>query len=60
MAARINQGAPDGQAIAWSPDNRWVFIASLDGMIQVANGSTGEVRTVDLGLPDVRQVAIRP
>jgi len=56
------RGTPLAQSMVWSPDSRWLFVATADGQIVAVNGSSGRVRTLPLGiaLPPVEQLAIRP
>jgi hypothetical protein len=55
--------APDGdvsaQAMAWSPDGRWLFVAAADGKLVVVNARTGHAESLGVSLPAVEQVAIR-
>lgn len=60
VSARIDGSVSGDQAIAWSPDSRWIFIAGLNGTVTAANASTGAERTLHLGLEEVQQVAVRP
>ncbi len=56
------RGTPLAQSMVWSPDSRWLFVATSAGQIVAVNGRTGQVRTLPLGisLPPVEQLAIRP
>lgn len=48
---------PTQQNLVWSPDGRWLFAVSLDrGLVAI---STRTWRVHDLGLSNIRQVAIR-
>jgi hypothetical protein len=56
--------APGGdaseQAMAWSPDGRWLFVAASGGQLVVVNQRTGRTESLGVSLPAVDQVAIRP
>jgi WD40-like Beta Propeller Repeat len=56
--------APGGdaseQAMAWSPDGRWLFVAASGGQLVVVNQRTGRAESLGISLPAVDQVAIRP
>jgi hypothetical protein len=45
--------------MAWSPDGRWLFVATAAGQIVVIDPRTGRAESLGVGLPDVSQVAIR-
>jgi hypothetical protein len=44
----------------WSPDSRWLFVAGADRGVAVVDPATGEVRDLDVPLPAIAQVAVRP
>lgn len=45
--------------LAWSPDSEWLFAVGGSGLLAV-NADSGQVRALDLGLPFVSQIAVRP
>ena len=45
-------------SMAWSPDSKWLFVASKGKLLAVSPAS-GKVTTLQLGLPPVSQVAVR-
>jgi hypothetical protein len=54
-------GAAAGQdTMAWSPDSRWLFVASANGKLLAINRRSGQVKSLGVQLPRVDQVAIRP
>lgn len=58
-----NTGVPVSggeQSMAWSPDGRWLFVASASGTLIAVSARAGQARTLGLRLPPVVQVAIRP
>jgi hypothetical protein len=48
------------QAMAWSPDGHWLFVAAAGGNLVVVNPRTGTAQSLGVRLPAVEQVAIRP
>jgi hypothetical protein len=59
-----NLGVPLGdnandQAMAWSPDSRWLFVAALDHQLVAVSARTGRAQNLGVSLPAVEQVAIR-
>lgn len=46
--------------LAFSPDSRWLFVATANGKIDVVRTSTGRIRSLGVALPRVSQLAIRP
>jgi hypothetical protein len=55
------QGSGAGQdSMAWSPDSRWLFVASSSGTLLAVNPRSGRVESLGIKLPRVEQVAIRP
>jgi hypothetical protein len=53
-------GEASEQAMAWSPDGRWLFVAASGGQLVVVNQRTGRAESLGVSLPAVDQVAIRP
>lgn len=45
--------------MVWSPDSRWLFVATAAGTVAVINPSTGHVADLGLRLPFIEQLAIR-
>ncbi|HEY3906697.1 MAG TPA: hypothetical protein VGM14_22495 [Streptosporangiaceae bacterium] len=57
-------GSPLGTAtgedsMAWSPDSRWLFVATASGKLLAVNPRSGLVKSLGIKLPQVQQVAIR-
>jgi hypothetical protein len=48
------------QTMAWSPDSRWLFVVTASSGIAAVDARTGRPVRLDLGLPGVSQIAIRP
>jgi hypothetical protein len=53
-------GDANEQAMAWSPDSRWLFVAASGGRLVAVSARTGQVESLGVSLPAVDQVAIRP
>ena len=51
--------SPENQDMAWSPDSRWLFVATGDGKLVAVNAATGKVTGLGVPLPAVSQVAVR-
>ena len=51
--------SPDSQDMAWSPDSRWLFVATGAGKLVAVNAATGKVTGLGVPLPAVSQVAVR-
>jgi hypothetical protein len=47
------------QALAWSPDNRWLFVVTASGQLAAVDPHTGRAQTLHLGLSGLTQIAIR-
>jgi hypothetical protein len=58
LGVRVREGYL--QSMAWSPDGRWLFVASASGKLVAINARSGQARSLGLKLPGVEQVAIRP
>jgi hypothetical protein len=57
----LQYGADAGeQAMAWSPDGRWLFVAASGGKLVAVDPRTGRAESLGVSLPAVDQVAIRP
>jgi dipeptidyl aminopeptidase/acylaminoacyl peptidase len=59
--------APDGSlpaggesSMVWSPDGRWLFVATAGGKLLAVDPLTGRAESLGVSLPAVDQVAIRP
>jgi hypothetical protein len=48
------------QTLAWSPDSRWLFIIGAKGKLVAVNARTGSVQPLDIPLPALSQIAVRP
>jgi hypothetical protein len=53
-------GNANENAMAWSPDGRWLFVAATSGKLVVVDTRTGRIEGLGVRLPAVDQVAIRP
>jgi hypothetical protein len=51
--------SPENQDMVWSPDSRWLFVATGDGKLVAVNAATGKVTGLGVPLPAVSQVAVR-
>lgn len=58
VAVPISQ-ATSSQALAWSPDSRWLFVVTPDGKLVAVDARTKRVRGLGVALPDISQVAVR-
>jgi hypothetical protein len=50
---------PGYQAMAWSPDSRWLFVAAAYGRLMAVDARTGTATGLGIRLPAVTQVAVR-
>ena len=55
----MDPSAPN-ECLAWSPDSRWLFIATAQGKLVAVNAATRRVQGLGIQLPDITQVAVRP
>ena len=55
----VNQESSDGSFL-FAPDGRWLFAIKPDGTLAVANCRTGAVDALNVPLPPLSQLAIRP
>jgi hypothetical protein len=53
-------GNANENAMVWSPDGRWLFVAATGGKLVVVDTRTGRIEGLGVRLPAVDQVAIRP
>jgi len=53
-------GNANENAMVWSPDGRWLFVAATGGKLVVVDTRTGRIESLGGRLPAVDQVAIRP
>jgi hypothetical protein len=49
---------PENQAMAWSPDGQWLFVAA-DGKLLVVNARTRRVTSLGIRLPAISQLTVR-
>jgi hypothetical protein len=60
---RINvplyQGAAGIQALAWSPDSRWLFVVTANGALAVVNARTRHIENIGVNIPSVSQIAVQ-
>jgi hypothetical protein len=47
-------------SMVWSPDGRWLFVATADGKLAAVDPLTGRAQGLGVSLPALDQVAIRP
>jgi hypothetical protein len=47
-------------SMVWSPDGRWLFVATAGGKLLAVDPLTGRAQSLGVSLPAVDQVAIRP
>jgi hypothetical protein len=47
-------------SLAWSPDSRWLFAVTARGTLAAADGRTGRLQHLQLGLSGLSQIVIRP
>jgi hypothetical protein len=50
---------PGYEAMAWSPDSRWLFVAAAYGKLMAVDARTGTATGFGVRLPPVTQVAVR-
>jgi hypothetical protein len=53
-------GNANEQSMAWSPDGRWLFVATAGGQLVAVNPRSDRAESLGVRLPPVDQVAIRP
>ncbi|HTZ28753.1 MAG TPA: hypothetical protein VMC83_32435 [Streptosporangiaceae bacterium] len=53
-------GNANENAMVWSPDGRWLFVAATGGKLVVVDTRTGRIEGLGVRLPAVDQVAVRP
>jgi hypothetical protein len=56
LAVRATLGP---QALAWSPDSRWLFTAAADGTLRAVNARTSRSRSLGVRLPPLTELAVR-
>lgn len=47
------------ESMAWSPDSRWLFVATTSGKLVAVNARSDQAQPLAVALPPVDQVAIR-
>ncbi len=52
--------SPSEDSMAWSPDSRWLFAATVTGKLVVIDTRSDQIQSLPVQLPPVQQVAIRP
>jgi hypothetical protein len=55
----VNQESAGTQALAWSPDSRWLFVITARGYLAAINARTQRVEGLGVTLPPVSQIAVR-
>lgn len=50
---------PGYQAMVWSPDSQWLFVAAANGRLMAVDARTGTATGLGIRLPAVTQVAVR-
>jgi hypothetical protein len=53
------RGPVGPQALAWSPDSRWLFTVADGGALRAVDARTGRVRRLGVRLPPLAELAIR-
>jgi hypothetical protein len=59
VAIPPGQEPQSGQALAWSPDSRWLFVATADGRLLAVNARTRQVGGLGVTLPRLSEIAVR-
>jgi hypothetical protein len=59
LGVPVNRSFQDSTMV-WSPDSRWLFIATADGGLTPVDPATGQVYDIGATLPELRQLAVRP
>jgi len=47
------------QALAWSPDSRWLFVVTAQGKLAAVDARTGHVEGLGVSLPRLSVIAVR-
>jgi hypothetical protein len=50
----------ENSTMAWSPDGRWLFVASPTGTLYIVEAATGQARDIGVPLPPISQIVVRP
>lgn len=53
------RGPAGPQALAWSPDSRWLFTVADGGALRVVDARTGRLRRLGIRLPPLTELAVR-
>jgi hypothetical protein len=53
-----NQNSSDGMMV-WSPDSRWLFVATAGGMVYPVDAKTAQPAQLDVDLPSLTQLFVR-
>lgn len=59
ITAPMYQESLGFQALAWSPDSRWLFFITARGYLAAVNARTERVEGLGVTLPPVSQIAVR-
>jgi hypothetical protein len=59
VAVSLDQGSAGDQALAWSPDSRWLLVIAAHGALAAVNPRTLRVESPGVTFPPVSQIAIR-
>jgi hypothetical protein len=59
VAVPVYQESLGAQALAWSPDSRWLLIVTARGYLAAVNARTERVEGLGVTLPPVSQIAVR-
>jgi hypothetical protein len=59
VAVPMYQESSGPQALAWSPDSRWLFIVTARGYLAAVNARTERVEGLGVSLPPVSQITVR-
>jgi hypothetical protein len=55
----VVRGPLGSQALAWSPDGRWLFTVARDGQLRAVDARTGQLRGLGVTLPPLVDLAVR-
>lgn len=55
----MEPAGPSTDTLAWSPDGRWLFAVTTDGVLVAISPRTGEPFRLGVALPTITQLAVR-
>lgn len=59
LAIPMTSGVFDAGRLAWSPDSKWLFVASAHDRLVVVDAKTGQVTNLGVRLPPISELAVR-